>query len=208
MARLNPDNPDNTRTTDTLSGDIPTRTDRTSVFRHVRLSGVRSLTSSFPRSVDIQLSRSPTWSIAPRDALKRGVLGKSVPLSVACRAIITLVSDLGKRMGLWARPCIDVRPAKPRPLAQPKALLFPWFAPVFSNRWGWGKNLALARSSTCPLPTRRRAGKVVPGGGRNSDCAQNDAPRLSRGSASRCASCPPVHGSRRADSPAAFWRAP
>jgi hypothetical protein len=207
MARLNPDNPDNTRTTDTLSGDIPTRTDRTSVFRHVRLSGVRSLTSSFPRSVDIQLSRSPTWSIAPRDALKRGVLGKSVPLSVACRVIITLVVDLGKRMGLWARPCIDVRPTKPRPLAQPKALLFPWFAPVFSKRPPWGEIRASGHTSTCPLPTRRRAEKSR-AGNVSVDGAQNDAPRLSRGSASRCASCPPVHGSRRADSPAAFWRAP
>jgi hypothetical protein len=42
MARLSPDNPDNTRTADPLSGDIPTRTDRTYTFRYVRLSGVRT----------------------------------------------------------------------------------------------------------------------------------------------------------------------
>jgi hypothetical protein len=41
MARLSPDNPDNTRTRLGLSGDILTRTDRTNAFRHVRLSGVR-----------------------------------------------------------------------------------------------------------------------------------------------------------------------
>jgi hypothetical protein len=41
MAGLSPDNPDNTRTHPDLSGDIPTRTDRTNAFRHVRLSGVR-----------------------------------------------------------------------------------------------------------------------------------------------------------------------
>jgi hypothetical protein len=41
MARLSPDNPDNTRTQPDLSGDILTRTDRTNAFRHVRLSGVR-----------------------------------------------------------------------------------------------------------------------------------------------------------------------
>lgn len=44
----NPDNPDNVRTTQPLSGDIPTRTDGTNAFRHVRPSGVRAAGPSGP----------------------------------------------------------------------------------------------------------------------------------------------------------------
>jgi hypothetical protein len=158
---------------------------------HARVrTRMRAEPSSVPRLIDTNVSRSPTWSIAPRDALKRGVVVKSAPLSVACYAIVALVLVLGKRMGTWARLCIDIRPAasfgasigricarvvstsfalslrdasaKPRPLAQPNAQLFPGFASIFSKSTPVGENRPPAGLSTNPLPTRPRAENVVP----------------------------------------------
>jgi hypothetical protein len=171
-------------------------------------------TSSFPRSIDTSLASFPGRALHPICSSHcwsiRELLFNLNSLTCTPRAI----GAIGKAMGIWVSPAtvsdrISGSLAKPRPLAQPKTLLFPWFAPDFSNRGGWGENLAPARLSPCPLPTRRRAETVVPGRGRNSDCAQKRPPRLGRGSAARRASYPPECGSRRADSSAAVfesWR--
>jgi len=166
-------------------------TSSTTLLRGTRPRGIsraRAKPSSFPRLIDTELPRSPTWSIAPRDALKRGVVVKSAPSSVACRAIITLVSDLGKHLGASARLCIDILPAKParwcsgkvmgifaRDLHAELLVLLPRERArlaiirgmsrkrltTFQNRWGVGGIRPISRTSTCPIPTRPRSEKTA-----------------------------------------------
>ena len=127
-------------------------TSSTTLLRGTRPRGIpraRAEPSSVPRSIDIPDIRLPRSIDAPRDALKRGVAAKSVPSSVACRAIITPVSDLGKRMGTWTRRRVDIRPAKPRPLAQ----LFPGSAPFFQIEGGYPRIQRRRHRSTSPVPT-------------------------------------------------------
>ena len=75
MARLSPDNPDNTRTHPDLSGDILTRTDRTNAFRHVRLSGVRLASNPEdrgPKNFEVNpRNRYPSQRVAQMDDAPR-----------------------------------------------------------------------------------------------------------------------------------------
>jgi hypothetical protein len=81
-------------------------------------------TSSVPHRIDNRLPGSrpcapvrwgmrPTSSIAsPHDALKRGAIFEYASLSVAYPTLITLVPNLGKRLGLSAPLCALGPPAK------------------------------------------------------------------------------------------------
>ena len=75
MARLSPDNPDNTRTHPDLSGDILTRTDRTNAFRHVRLSGVRLASNPEdrgPKNFEVNpMNRDTSQRLPPMDEMRR-----------------------------------------------------------------------------------------------------------------------------------------
>jgi hypothetical protein len=140
--------------------------------------------SSFPQSIDIRPARSlevTTWL-----PLVHETRGQNYILLVfqCVTARYEGVFFNWKTMGTWAQFCIDILPAKPELLAIPGG-----FADHL-GRVGWG-GAAFWRSpaiSTSHLPIFCRGGNVSEIAG--VDCAQTGAPRLSRDSAARCASCP------------------
>jgi hypothetical protein len=160
--------------------------------------------SSFPFSVDIRPNqhhpRRLREHLATHDVL-------TVANTESYQRVGTRQTGVGRSSGndgVTTTRRVDILPSKPRPLAQ----LSPGLVPVFSDRGGWGGFSAATAISTSQVPIRPRAEKVVPGRSRNSDHAQNDAPRLRNRPWIRRTAVPCIQVPRRPDSPVAFWRAP
>jgi hypothetical protein len=134
--------------------------------------------SSVPQLIDIRLPRSPTsrCGLAWSDHQSKSLLAVGT-ISIVFTQLFVVVGPIITRWEWYGKIAL----AKPRPLA----ILFRGSALLVPSRGGGTPFSSRPRSSTTPLPIRGRAEKVIPVRGRNSDGAQNAAPRLWGGSPER-----------------------